>query len=86
MCFSKRLASGVPVAAYNVMGPKDVVAHGKVGYLSENLREAALLALPMDRLACRTYAEQFSWAACAQRFRDLVGQAHGFQRQSRAHP
>ena len=43
------LACGVPVAAYNVMGPKDVVANGSVGFLGDDLREAALAALELDR-------------------------------------
>ncbi len=62
------LASGVPVAAYPVTGPKDVLAHGKVGYLSEDLREAALQALTIDRDACRDYALRFSWESCARQF------------------
>jgi glycosyltransferase involved in cell wall biosynthesis len=70
------LACGVPVAAYNVMGPKDVVAHGSVGILSDDLKEAALGALKIDRGACRAYAELFSWTACAQRFRYIVGEAN----------
>lgn len=70
------LASGVPVAAYNVMGPKDVVANGEVGVLSDDLKEAALAALRLDREACRAYAELFSWTACARRFRDIVAEAN----------
>ncbi len=71
------LACGVPVAAFNVMGPKDVVANGSVGILGDDLREAALAALKLDRGACRAYAELFSWAACARRFRDIVAEANG---------
>jgi glycosyltransferase involved in cell wall biosynthesis len=70
------LASGVPVAAYPVTGPKDVVAHGKVGYLSEDLREAAMQALTMDRAACREYAAGFSWQASARQFIDNIRIAH----------
>ncbi len=71
------LASGVPVAAYNVMGPKDVVTDGRVGVLGDDLRELALAALELDRGACRDYAELFSWSACAERFRDIVAEANG---------
>jgi glycosyltransferase involved in cell wall biosynthesis len=71
------LASGLPVAAYNVMGPKDVVADSRVGVLGDDLRESALAALELDRGACRDYAELFSWAACAKRFRDIVAEANG---------
>jgi glycosyltransferase involved in cell wall biosynthesis len=71
------LACGVPVAAFNVMGPKDVVANGSIGILGDDLRAAALAALDLDRRQCRAYAELFSWAACARRFRDIVAEANG---------
>jgi glycosyltransferase involved in cell wall biosynthesis len=80
------LACGVPVAAYNVMGPKDVIAHGEAGYLSENLKEAALAALSIDRKACRAYAERFSWAECARRFRGILAAANGFDAAKPATP
>ncbi|WP_088344054.1 MULTISPECIES: glycosyltransferase family 1 protein [Rhodomicrobium] len=62
------LASGLPVAAFPVTGPKDIVQHGAVGYLSEDLRDAAMRALAMDRAACRDYALGFSWENCARQF------------------
>jgi glycosyltransferase involved in cell wall biosynthesis len=66
------LASGVPVAAYNVTGPKDILGESPVpvGALSDNLQQAALEALQIDRGACRSHAETYSWTACAQRFLD----------------
>jgi glycosyltransferase involved in cell wall biosynthesis len=33
------LANGLPVAAYNVTGPKDIVEQGKTGYLGNNLED-----------------------------------------------
>jgi glycosyltransferase involved in cell wall biosynthesis len=62
------LASGVPVAAYPVTGPIDVIVHGRVGWLAEDLREAAMQALSIDREACRDYALGFSWETCARQF------------------
>lgn len=62
------LASGTPVAAYPVTGPIDVIGSAPVGVLDEDLKAAALRALDVDRSACRTYAEQFSWAASAGQF------------------
>lgn len=62
------LASGVPVAAFPVTGPKDIVVNGKVGFLGTDLREAALNALGIDRAACRDYALGFSWETCARQF------------------
>jgi glycosyltransferase involved in cell wall biosynthesis len=67
------LASGVPVAAYPVTGPKDIVTPD-VGCLNTDLREAALCALGVNREACRAYAEQFSWEACAHHFAHNIRQ------------
>ena len=64
------LACGTPVAAYNVTGPKDVLAdaNGHIGSVDDDLRTAALAALGGDRAACRAHAERFSWRACAEMF------------------
>jgi len=62
------LASGLPVAAFPVPGPLDVVGDSGVGVLSEDLRAAALTALEIPRTACRAYATRFSWAQCARQF------------------
>lgn len=62
------LASGVPVAAYPVAGPKDVVGDAPIGVLDEDLRKAALAALDIPREQCRAYAESFSWQASARQF------------------
>ncbi len=70
------LACGVPVAGFPVTGPKDIIAQGKVGVLSADLKEAAMGALSISRDACRAYAEQFSWKACALRFRSIIESAN----------
>lgn len=65
------LASGIPVAAYPVTGPADVLegAPPGVGALDHDLRAAALRALSTgNRAACRAHAERFSWRACADGF------------------
>lgn len=74
------LAAGVPVAAYNVTGPKDILGDSPipVGALSDNLQQAALAALQIDRAACRPHAETYSWTACAQRFLDNLVPARSF--------
>lgn len=68
------LACGVPVAAYDVMGPRDILrgATDRVGAVGDDLRAACLDALDGDRAACRAYAERFSWRACATTFRDCL--------------
>ncbi len=66
------LASGLPVAAYPVTGPMDILGESSVpvGALNENLQQAALDALTIDRTNCRPHAETYSWTACATRFLD----------------
>ncbi|HEY9757298.1 MAG TPA: glycosyltransferase family 1 protein [Oculatellaceae cyanobacterium] len=62
------LASGLPVAAYPVTGPIDVITSDEVGCLKEDLQEAALSALALSPDRCREYALQYSWRASAQQF------------------
>ncbi|MGH6624254.1 MAG: glycosyltransferase family 4 protein [Burkholderiaceae bacterium] len=62
------LACGVPVAAFPVQGPLDVLGDSNVAVLDEDLRKAALLALRIDRGACRRFAEQHSWQAATNQF------------------
>lgn len=62
------LASGVPVAAYPVPGPLDVVGGSAVGVLDEDLGRAARAALAIPSEACRAYALTFSWEASARQF------------------
>ena len=66
------LASGVPVAAYPVMGPVDVIGAAPVGCLDQNLGRAVDQALVVPPERCRAYAKTFSWAACAERFRSFL--------------
>jgi glycosyltransferase involved in cell wall biosynthesis len=62
------LASGVPIAAFPVTGPKDVVGGHPVGVLDEDLRAACLAALKLSRDDCRNFALQYSWENSARQF------------------
>jgi glycosyltransferase involved in cell wall biosynthesis len=64
------LASGVPVAAYPVTGPVDVIGRAPVGCLDENLKTACEKAVGISGEDCREYALDFSWESCAQMFLD----------------
>jgi len=55
------LACGVPVAAYPVTGPRDVIGDADVGVLDEDLKKAVMQALEIPREKCRAFAEQCSW-------------------------
>lgn len=62
------LSCGVPVAAYPVTGPRDIIGDSGVGVLSEDLRQAALSALGIPRDRCREHALRFSWTLSARQF------------------
>ncbi|MCB1528277.1 MAG: glycosyltransferase family 1 protein [Hyphomicrobiaceae bacterium] len=62
------MASGLPVAAYPVTGPLDIVEHGRSGVLGEDLAKAAIAALKLDPRHARERAEQFTWAHSASQF------------------
>jgi len=62
------LASGLPVAAYPVTGPIDVVSSREIGVLDEDLLAATRRARALDPAACRRHALQFSWSNCAEQF------------------
>ena len=62
------LACGVPVAAYPVTGPRDVIGADPVGVLDENLRAACMGALHVSRKSCREFALTRSWEASARQF------------------
>jgi glycosyltransferase involved in cell wall biosynthesis len=62
------LASGVPIAAFPVTGPKDVIGDNPIGVLSEDLRAACLAALDVSRDACRAFALNYSWDNSARQF------------------
>lgn len=66
------MACGVPVAAYPVTGPIDVVQNGKTGVLDHDLRQAVLAALKLDPADCVAYARQHSWRNWTARFVSLL--------------
>jgi len=63
------LACGTPVAAYPVPGPLDVLTPA-TGCMNDDLHRAIAGALQLDRAACRSYGQSFSWRASAQQFLD----------------
>lgn len=62
------MACGLPIAAFPVTGPIDVVQHGVTGILSHDLEEACRDALALDRKKCRAYAENNSWERSTNQF------------------
>jgi glycosyltransferase involved in cell wall biosynthesis len=62
------MACGLPVAAYPVTGPNEVVLNGKTGCLDQNLKAAIERAIHVNPKDCVTYANSFSWDNCAELF------------------
>jgi glycosyltransferase involved in cell wall biosynthesis len=71
------LASGLPVAAFPVPGPNDVVGGTRVGVLDRDLRAAALAALDLSRAECRAEALRCGWDVSARQFFGNIVEAHG---------
>jgi glycosyltransferase involved in cell wall biosynthesis len=82
------MACGVPVAAYPVTGPIDVVQDGVTGALDTDLARAAERALRIDPRACRERALQSSWDACTREFEShlVAARPSPVARQKPSHP
>ena len=68
------LASGLPVAAFPVTGPLDVIGDASVGILSEDLRSACLAALKIAPAACLEFAASHTWQKSAHCFINNVAE------------
>ena len=66
------LASGVPVAAFPVQGPLDVIGDNDIGVLDDDLGSAVGRALKIDPARCRDFALGHSWQAAARQFLNNV--------------
>jgi glycosyltransferase involved in cell wall biosynthesis len=62
------MACGIPVAAYPVTGPIDVVEEGISGVLHTDLEQAARAALLLNADQCRQQALRYSWEQATQQF------------------
>jgi glycosyltransferase involved in cell wall biosynthesis len=63
------LASGLPVAAYPVTGPIDIITDDRLGALDENLGTAVERALRTgDRATCATTGAGYTWENCTGQF------------------
>jgi glycosyltransferase involved in cell wall biosynthesis len=67
------MACGLPVAAYPVTGPIDVIGDSGSGVLNKDLREACLEALKIPKEKAIAHAKLYSWRAASEQFaRHLV--------------
>ena len=71
------MACGIPVAAYPVQGPKDVVADSGAGALNEDLGQAIADAIGIDPEICRARALEHTWENSAAQFEANLVSARG---------
>lgn len=62
------MACGVPVAAYPVTGPSNIIENGVTGILDTNLKTAVLKALELNPEDCFKAARSYSWEKCTGQF------------------
>ena len=67
------MSSGIPVASYPVIGPVDVIDHGKTGYLDHNLEIACKKTYELTKSEeckqrCIKHASTFSWSTMTTKF------------------
>ena len=59
------LANGLPIAAYKVTGPVDIVEEGKTGYLGDNLEDNIRRCLKLNRKnIVSNINRQWTWNKC----------------------
>jgi len=65
------LANGLPIAAFKVTGPVDIVEEGKTGYLGDNLEENIRRCLKLDRKKIASNINQhWTWNRCIKILHD----------------
>ncbi|MEW6427369.1 MAG: glycosyltransferase family 1 protein [Thermodesulfobacteriota bacterium] len=64
------MACGVPVAAFPVTGPRQLVRNGDNGWLDADLNTAVVNALKVPDEQCRRFAMTYSWENCSRQFLD----------------
>jgi glycosyltransferase involved in cell wall biosynthesis len=80
------LASGLPVAAFPVAGPRDVIGTAPVGALNGDLRAACLSALTVSPQACLAFAAPQTWEASARAFVENINDIQKIESKSNAMP
>src|SRR5450755_4940338 len=78
------LASGLPVAAFPMTGPRDVIGNAPVGVLNDDLGAACLAALEISPQACLAFAAEHTWEASARAFIDNMADIRNAEAENEA--
>ncbi len=70
------LACGIPVAAHNATGPRDILTSGIDGVIDTDLARAAIACLGISKEACREKALQYSWQKTVDTFIQYLHPIH----------
>lgn len=66
------MASGLPVAAYPVSGPIDIIPGSNAGVVHDDLKQACLAAMKLSPEDTVKHAKSYSWEAVTDVFFDLL--------------
>jgi glycosyltransferase involved in cell wall biosynthesis len=66
------LACGVPVAAYPVIGPVDIIQSGITGFMDNDLTSAVQNCFTLDKNTIYEHSKVWSWDKCYQQFREIL--------------
>jgi glycosyltransferase involved in cell wall biosynthesis len=66
------LACGVPVAAYPVTGPLDIIEQGVNGYMFEDLSKATEMCMKLNKSKIHKSSLKWTWENCYQQFKEIL--------------
>ena len=66
------MACGLPVAAYDVSGPSDVIGNSKGGVLHDDLLEACKRVTKLKAEDAVKHAKKFSWEKATKNFESYL--------------
>lgn len=66
------MAAGLPVAAYPVSGPVDIIPNSNAGALNDDLKTACIEALDLNRADAIAHAQKYTWEAVTDVFFNLL--------------